>query len=191
MKRKVFILIPFLCLFIFLLKGRKMEEIQKYIIRESLYCGEIDLSRASSRDVALYKTIIKDHMLSQKITEEKRDINIVKSVIVGSLALIYIYFFCRDIFYPCMIKDFGFLKIIYVSIYFCACMSQEKISDADFYRYIANFYVGFFSLVLLLKGAKSVLNYLNKLWYAKEYAHSDLLRDEAVLARLEKAEQRN
>jgi hypothetical protein len=166
-----------------------MEEIQKHIIRESLYRGEIDLFHASDKDIALYKEIIQEHiiLLNKKITQD-RDIDFIKGFVVVSGSLVYGYLFCKNFFYPYM-AEVGLLGTIYISLYFFACIFSGHMSDANVFKEVSNLYLAIFSLVLLLKGAKSVFNYLHRLWYAKEYIYRDLLRDEAMLARLEKCKQ--
>jgi hypothetical protein len=148
-------------------------------IRRNLYNGKIDVSHASNEERDLYKKIIQSNIVRlKKIIDQKYlfGLSLFWGIVWASFAFLSGYFYYGTIIYPYVIKlgqAEGFLYAIKFNIDFIVNHSGWAFLNA------ISLFMAFFFGFLAYKFFYTAL-------YAKKYALSDLLRDEAMLVRLEK-----
>lgn len=148
-------------------------------IRKDLYNGKIDILRATNDELDLYKKIIQNSLIrSKKIIDQNLNLFWFWGIVCAGLSLYCGLFYYNFIIYPYIIKlgqAEGFLYAIKFN------------KDFIVHNYDLAFVYAIPLFMALLFGFLAYKSLYTAV-YAKKNALSDLLRDEAMLARLEKVE---
>jgi len=150
-------------------------------IRRNLCNGKIDVSQVTNDERSLYEKIIKRHMteLNQIIVQKYSIFNVsfAKGIFLALCSFLYGYLFYTYVFYSGVIlpvQTVGWSQVI---------------NNILIGWHVKSVPLELLTSPLILALVLGVLAYKSfyKAWNIKKDVHSDLLRDEAVLARLEKA----
>jgi hypothetical protein len=150
-------------------------------IRQYLYNSNVDFNSFSPENIAYYKSIIEDHIITLK-QKSGASYNTIQGTILAGYSAVCGYFYYSTIIFPYIINIALSNRRGYAH---AAEFNKDFIKD---HPVLAVWYATplFASLIL---GALSC-NYFRKDRNDKKSLQAALLRDEMVLTRLEKAEQR-